>query len=607
MENRINISCNDLYIPLRLINDDIGYIYQDEIGVFSKKYPLIMEKKNGFLIINLEKSFSSNLTEEKSIEIPLKEKVDFDEEINSINSFYNLELKIKNNKLIINIVNKHYGLLSINEMTNYSNAKMTTILRKMINGNSTYFTDKIYLKKLNDINEIIEIIYNKSMKIQEWKLLIEYKDLNNNMCTRELNISEFYSKYQTKFKESGILVHNVKNILKYEKIENKNVNTITFGSEFVELSFDKDIKDNYLYIAKRERGANPFNYKSYIKTKINIANQSIKVYYNSLKFDWLKNGDNLDILIGTSLKDAKFIGVNNKFELDNEYFTITNKFDGKIYKNGRNALSVYIKQKTKMNNINSTKVAILGTCFSRNAFNTSEYFNPEYKDLIQCVYTQFHSTIESLITDVKAPTQLFEEYSDNTDFKYINTDFNKLFFKELHESSAEYIIIDLYPDATLNQLTLKNESIITYNYMIKENQNLGYYVKDWGDSKFEDEDKYITKWTESLNKFINKLTEIIPENKIILNRGRLSKYYYEDETVKEFRTIDLINRSNYYWELLDNTFIQKYPNIKIIDITDKPFYADKNYPFGFSYSHYESDYYKSFFNELIKILYKDKL
>lgn len=607
MNNKIKISQNNLLISNNLLESNFNYTYKDQIGVFSKKYPLTITRKFRFIKIDLKEHFSSNITEDRSIEIPIKENVQFNETVEHVNELYNITLQAIEHKLIIDITQKQKGILKLNDITKQGNIKKRFLLRKMINNNPLYFTDQIYLNNGIDINEIVESISKNSIKTQDWKLLIEYKDDKHNTVINELSASEIYHKYQDDFKKSNVLINDSKNILKFDMITNVRVNQLNFTEDYFELKLDQYDANHKLYIVKREREANPFNYKSYVMKEVEVATQSVKVSYNELVFDWLKEGDNLDVLVGNSLNTAHFVEINDNCNIYSKYISLSNEFDGKFYINGRKALSIYIKKKTKKVSEQATKVAVLGTCFSRNAFNTSDYFNPEYKALTECVYTQFHSTIESLVCEVNAPKELVDAYRDHNEFKHINTDLTKSFFEELKESGAEYIIIDLYPDATLNQLTLENNAIITYNYLIKENVNLGRFVKGWGDEKFSNEEAFISRWLNNLNIFMDKLTQIIPEHKIILNRGRLSKYYYEDNTVKQFGTIHLINRNNYCWELLDNLFIQHYPNINVVDITDKPYKSDKNYPFGFSYSHYESDYYKTFYSEIIKILYKNKL
>ncbi|RIL50284.1 hypothetical protein BUY93_07735 [Mammaliicoccus fleurettii] len=607
MNNKIKISQNNLLISNNLLESNFNYTYKDQNCIFSKKYSLAITRKFRSIKIDLKEHFSSNITEDRSIEIPIKENVQFNETIEHINELYNITIQVIEHKLIIDITQKQKDILKLDDITNQPIIKQRYLLRKMINNNPLYYTDQIYLSNCLDIKEIIELICTNSIKMQDWKLLIEYKDAQQNTVMNELSASEIYQKYQDEFKKANVLINGSKNILKFDMITNVHINHLNFTEEYFELKLDQYDADHKLYIVKREREANPFNHKSYVMKEMDHLTQSIKVPYNELVFDWLKEGDNLDVLVGKSLNTTHFVEINDNCNIHSKYISLSNEFDGKFYINGRKALSIYIKKKTKKVSENATKIAVLGTCFSRNAFNTSDYFNPEYKALTECVYTQFHSTIESIICDIKAPKPLVDAYRNHNEFKHINTDLTKSFFEELKESGAEYIIIDLYPDATLNQLTLENGAIITYNYLINENVNLGRYVKGWGDEKFSNEAAFISRWLNNLNIFMDKLTQIIPEHKIILNRGRLSKYYYEDNAVKQFGTIHLINRNNYYWELLDNLFIQHYPNINVVDITDKPYKSDKNYPFGFSYSHYESDYYKTFYSEIIKILYKNKL
>lgn len=47
------------------------------------------------------------------------------------------------------------------------------------------------------------------------------------------------------------------------------------------------------------------------------------------------------------------------------------------------------------------------------------------------------------------------------------------------------------------------------------------------------------------------------------------------------------------------------PNVNIIDLTNTPFIGDERYPFGKSFSHYESAYYKKFMDRLNSIVLED--
>lgn len=165
------------------------------------------------------------------------------------------------------------------------------------------------------------------------------------------------------------------------------------------------------------------------------------------------------------------------------------------------------------------------------------------------------------------------------------------------------MIFDLYSDAMLKPIKLVNDSVITYNYLIKNNNNLGSFVKNWDVNKYLTEEEVLERFKFNLDIFMENVTKIIPENKIILNRGRLAEIYLDDdEEIKTFKTIDLIKKNNYFWEKIDNIVVTNYPDIKIIDLNKKTYLASKSHPFGFSFSHYEPEYYKHFLNELVKKL-----
>ena len=66
-----------------------------------------------------------------------------------------------------------------------------------------------------------------------------------------------------------------------------------------------------------------------------------------------------------------------------------------------------------------------------------------------------------------------QQYKQHHEFEHIARDMAKTFYDELRQSGAEILVIDLYADALLTSLKLNNGSKITYNYLIKDNPNLG--------------------------------------------------------------------------------------------------------------------------------------
>lgn len=348
-------------------------------------------------------------------------------------------------------------------------------------------------------------------------------------------------------------------------------------------------------------------------------------YYFSQEYSLLNNGDlficeinkknllNLlrkdhasvwDVFILIDSRDYVYISCNENIETD--YFNIADGYKVKFFKNGGNRLSVYMLFDSNKD-ADTLNIAVLGTCFSRNAFNSSAFFNPDYKKFYKCCYTQFHSSVISLMSDpVDADFNQFNDVKES-DRAWVETDFKKDFFVKLKESKPDYIIIDFYCDASKPVIRTQENNFVTCNYFIEASK----FLSNWSNTHIlnhHENHKFFELWKANVHKFLDKLKTIIPEDKIILNKGRFTETYYGlDGKIKTFEDIPMIRRNNYFWDKLDNYFLSIAPSAKVIDMTDTKFIGDERYPYGLSYSHYESGYYKEFFNRLLKITYEDQL
>ncbi len=103
MNTKISCSQNNIYISEKLVQSQIDYKYRDQIGIFSKKFPLNLSHENGFIKINLNLNFGSNISEDRSIEIPINESIQFNEMIEDINELYNISIQVIEHKIVIDI------------------------------------------------------------------------------------------------------------------------------------------------------------------------------------------------------------------------------------------------------------------------------------------------------------------------------------------------------------------------------------------------------------------------------------------------------------------------------------------------------------------------
>ncbi|AQY52553.1 DUF6270 domain-containing protein [Paenilisteria weihenstephanensis] len=297
------------------------------------------------------------------------------------------------------------------------------------------------------------------------------------------------------------------------------------------------------------------------------------------------------------------IEVSNEISLsDTEYFEIDNKkFKAKVKKNNSNKLSCYTIAAPQIGE-KPIKVAVMGTCFSRNAFNSSPFFNPDYKLFFECSFTQFHSSIISVMTETYSAINLkkYDDMSPN-EKTTVAEDVKKDFFTNLKNSNSDYFLIDLYPDAVRPVIWLDSKSAITLSYVIEQSQLLN-------DLSYEriidhiDNEAFFNEWKNYADLFIEKLTEIIPADHIILNLGGFTTSYYDkNRVVTQYPNKMAIERNNYFWDRLNNYFLSQLPEARVIDFSKKPYIGDFYYPFGHSFSHFESTYYKDFLKELIYI------
>lgn len=91
------------------------------------------------------------------------------------------------------------------------------------------------------------------------------------------------------------------------------------------------------------------------------------------------------------------------------------------------------------------KVAVLGSCYSRRAFTSTEYYNPDYKRKYQVVCTQFQSSIIAIMNQFSL-SENEKIYSGKHFSEELVTklSFENNFFKRLLESQSDILLIDLW-------------------------------------------------------------------------------------------------------------------------------------------------------------------
>ena len=171
-----------------------------------------------------------------------------------------------------------------------------------------------------------------------------------------------------------------------------------------------------------------------------------------------------------------------------------------------------------------TKIAVLGSCISRDLFNS--HFVPNYKDFFDLVFDAQRTTMISLMQDsVVIDNNLLDilphNPKNNARTKFITEDLNKVFLKNLVEKDIDYLIIDNYFEFLMGILYFDNNTIITNNvWDLPETE----FYKNMSDKVnlriYENFEEYFCIWSKYCDLFFKFLTVYCPDIKVILIEAR---------------------------------------------------------------------------------------
>lgn len=301
--------------------------------------------------------------------------------------------------------------------------------------------------------------------------------------------------------------------------------------------------------------------------------------------------------------------ISNKNKMDYEYKGVGDSaYYAKPYKTQKSTVAIYVKKVVKKPSENSLKLAVLGSCYTRTAFVSTEYFNQFYKEKYKVVFTQFHSSIPSIMSEAVEFEKDYFNFLGKVNLEYVKNDMEKNFFEKLEETKPEVLIIDLYADAVRDLLINSEGKIITGNYFIKDSNYLVGNL-EWEIVKTKDINRFLGIWIKAVDEFAKKVVNYIEEEKIVLNSIRLTKKYFDNTgKVQEFNEYqELIDNSNYYLEFMEKYILAKLPKTKIINVNYKNKYiGDERYPYGKSPNHYESGYYKELMSQLDSLVVQNR-
>lgn len=260
-------------------------------------------------------------------------------------------------------------------------------------------------------------------------------------------------------------------------------------------------------------------------------------------------------------------------------------------------------------------VAILGSCISRDSFNTR--FNPSYKDTWSCVLIQNQSSIISIMSD---PVELTDR--DLGDISAYNkrevlSDTSKSFLQQVVELAPDYLIIDFFGDVHFGCVRLPDGRYLTDNRW--KLRTTDYYRDLSHDGPLprlrmiDGVDAYLEVWEPAFDRLIAFVREHLPRTRLVLHRGKNTDRLALPGRVKTKRLtgnrrlhpIDA-EQLNTWWAIFDDYAATK-AGIEQIDLTAHEYATFDGHPWGPFYVHYTLDYYADFLAALNTIALRAEL
>ncbi|EGP9221885.1 teichoic acid biosynthesis protein, partial [Listeria monocytogenes] len=167
----------------------------------------------------------------------------------------------------------------------------------------------------------------------------------------------------------------------------------------LQFKLENSISEGQIVAKRADKKANTFEYnvEQVWPLKKGITKYTAQINKNEFLSGPINRADaTWDFFLrSANMPDLPILAPNTIDFSSSGFFNVANnEFMAQLTRNDSNNLACLTAVAPKIKQ-DITKIAVMGTCFSRNAFNSSPFFNPDYKAFFECSFTQFHSSIIS--------------------------------------------------------------------------------------------------------------------------------------------------------------------------------------------------------------------
>ena len=397
------------------------------------------------------------------------------------------------------------------------------------------------------------------------------------------------------------------------------IKDIVIDKDSIFISFDVKASENVKIEAWLE---NKNKYKPHIfniyvdneKQSMVIENQALNAFINTFSSESFK------LSLSTPTKRIKYKVPNHLREVDIIDISILPTEDFLLFNNKKltpateslidEQVDIQHKNKLKFESINKLPIEVLniGSCFSRSIFKTDEYFNPRYKEFFHIKKTLFHNSFISIFSNaVDYNFSSVEDLTTGDAVLYMEIEFKKNIDKQFINNNFKLVIVDNYIDATSPIIKYGSNSFLTYNKYLAE--SIFKRLISSYEIIYPGTQQHLELYRESIINFRNILTKYHVKN-VVLIGGRQSQYKINEQTNQLTQwndKMEWILNVNRNWDKVDKIFLEEIPNSIYIDKRKTKWKSDVLSPMigGASPSHYQGEYYKELFNDIMSFLNRD--
>ena len=262
--------------------------------------------------------------------------------------------------------------------------------------------------------------------------------------------------------------------------------------------------------------------------------------------------------------------------------------------------------KIKQKNTKKIKLAILGSCCSRDIFNKN--FAANWRDYFDVVLYQFQPSFVSLNSDpIPYSRELFNKDSSSIFGIMLQEECMKDTFNRLLSVDPDVLFVDFYSDVINGVLNINNRSYIA-NREDKwvDNELFDSFIITGRLNPTDNPKEYMDLWEKGFDSFMSFMSQCLPETEIIINSSRCNNVLKKKDgsVITQNFSVD-INILNSIWEKMDAYAAKKY-GLKRLDNL-KEYMLDEDYHFGFIWvTHYVKEYYTDRLKKLIDTTKNEK-